>query len=58
MREFLQHLDSITDITVLETMREALASRAPAADLNWPNRLKMYKQIELIIERIALLEKT
>ncbi|GEC93063.1 hypothetical protein C7J99_26610 [Brevibacillus brevis] len=58
MKEFLQYLDSITDITVLETMRESLALRAPEADLNWQNRLKLYKQIELIIGRITFLEKT
>ena len=55
---FFVCLHSITDITVLETMREALALRAPEADMNWPNRLKMYKQIELIIDRITLLEKS
>ncbi len=58
MEEFIRHLNSITGINVLETMREQLTSRFPATDLNWRNRLKMYKQIELIIERIMFLEKS
>ncbi len=43
MKEFLQHLDSIS-------------IKSPGADLNWPKRLKMYKQIELITGRITFLE--
>lgn len=56
MTEFLQHLNSISDINELEMMREGLVLRAPAADVTWHDRNLIYEQIQAIIFRIMQLE--
>ncbi|QRG66444.1 hypothetical protein [Brevibacillus choshinensis] len=56
MSEFIQLLNSITDVHVLEAMREGLASRAPAAELTWDERNDIYQRIQAIVCRIIQLE--
>ncbi|MGG1663616.1 hypothetical protein [Brevibacillus sp. NRS-1366] len=55
--EFLLELDSISDINVLETMREGLATRSHTAELTWQERNIIYEKIQAIVCRIMQLEQ-
>lgn len=54
--EFLLELDSITEITVLETMREELTKHADFTALTWQTRNLIYEKIQAIVCRIMQLE--
>lgn len=56
MSEFLQELNFITDISVLESMRANLAGQAHSAELTWEARNLIYKKIQAIVNRLIRLE--
>ncbi|WP_161827311.1 hypothetical protein [Brevibacillus choshinensis] len=57
MSEFLRQLDLITDISVLETMREELATKAYTAELTWQDRIFINEKIQVIVCRLMNLER-
>ncbi|GIO05120.1 hypothetical protein J31TS6_11480 [Brevibacillus reuszeri] len=56
MKNFHLKLDSITDIIVLESMREELASNAHSIDVTWHERNFIYEKIQAIVCRLMNLE--
>lgn len=57
MKDFHLKLDSITDIIVLESMRQDLASNAHSIDVNWHERNFIYEKIQAIVGRLMNLER-
>ncbi|WP_164684916.1 hypothetical protein [Brevibacillus reuszeri] len=57
MKDFHLKLDSITDIIVLESMREELASNAHSIDVTWHERNFIYEKIQAIVCRLMNLER-
>jgi hypothetical protein len=53
---FYLHVISLTDIEELERLKEELKDQVVHPDLNWQERMELYKRVQFIMERIRYLQ--
>jgi hypothetical protein len=53
---FYLHVISLTDIEELERLKEELKDQVVHPDLNWQDRMELYKRVQFIMERLRYLQ--
>ncbi|RKD21695.1 hypothetical protein BEP19_13760 [Ammoniphilus oxalaticus] len=58
MKEFMLQIESITSCSQLQSLKESIKDEVIHPQLRWDERMILYKQVQLINERITQLTLT
>jgi len=56
MNHFHTYINSVSDVSELERIREEIKEQVLDPQLNWQSRMLIYSQVQFVTERIKSLE--